>query len=221
MFCPRCGTGALPDQRFCKNCGAALPTAQNPQVVAAAASEPIVQAPPQPPIAPPPEAPSQPSPAVEQAPQAPPQPPVAPLQPPPVLTHAIPDGGFTIEDLVAWLQSEGYSAKVVTGNDGERHVVSNTQGSPCNIFLWDCNGDRCASISLGAGFATNGKFDTSHINDWNINNRWGRAYYDSVNDPWLVMDIDLWPGGTYESLRDQFGAWNNTLARFINKYNLR
>jgi hypothetical protein len=35
------------------------------------------------------------------------------------------------------------------------------------------------------------------------------------------MDIDLWPGGTYESLRDQFGAWNNTLARFINKYSLK
>jgi hypothetical protein len=32
--------------------------------------------------------------------------------------RAIPDGGFTIADIVAWLQSAGYSAKVVTGNSG-------------------------------------------------------------------------------------------------------
>jgi len=202
MFCPRCGTGTQPNQVFCANCGAALITAENPESVAAAAAGSTPQAVPQPP-------------------QALPQPPPAPLQPSPTLMHAIPDGGFTIEDLVAWLQSEGYSAKVVTGNDGERHIVSNTQGSPCNIFLHDCKGERAASLGLATGYATNGKFDISQMNEWNSNNRWCRAYYDSINDPWLVMDIDLWPGGTYESLRDQFGAWNNTLARFINKYSLK
>ena len=35
------------------------------------------------------------------------------------------------------------------------------------------------------------------------------------------MDIDLWPGGTYESLNDQFATWNSTLGRFIAKYSLR
>jgi hypothetical protein len=142
-------------------------------------------------------------------------------QPPSIVLHPIPEGGFTIEDLVAWLQSEGYSAKVVPDGDGESHVVTNTQGSPCNIFPNDLVNGRYGSIGLGTGFATNGKFDISHINDWNANNRWARAYYDNVNDPWLVMDVDLWPGGTFESLRDQFGAWNNTLARFIRKYDLK
>lgn len=141
--------------------------------------------------------------------------------PPSTALYPIPEGGFTIEDLVAWLQSEGYSAKVVPDGDGESHVVTNTQGSPCNIFPNDLVNGRYGSIGLGTGFATNGKFDISHINDWNANNRWARAYYDNVNDPWLVMDVDLWPGGTFESLRDQFGAWNNTLARFIRKYDLK
>jgi hypothetical protein len=146
--------------------------------------------------------------------------PAAP-QPPPVPTHAIPDGGFTIEDVVAWLQNAGYSAKVVTAENGNRHIVSNTQGTPFNVFVGDCKGERCASINLAAGFSTGGKFDISQINDWNNNNRWCKAYYDSVNDPWLEMDIDLWPGGTYESLNDQFATWNNTLGRFISKYSLR
>jgi hypothetical protein len=135
--------------------------------------------------------------------------------------RAIPDGGFTIADIVAWLQSAGYSAKVVTGNSGEPHVVSNTQGTPFNIFTGDCKGERCASLELAAGFSTSGKFDISLLNEWNSKNRWCRAYYDSVNDTWLEMDIDLWPGGTYESLDDQFAAWNTTLGRFIAKYSLR
>jgi hypothetical protein len=143
------------------------------------------------------------------------------LQPPPVPTHAIPDGGFTIEDAVAWLQSVGYSAKVVTAESGKRHIVSNTMGTPFNVFMGDCKGERCASLNLAAGFSTSGKFDISQINDWNNNNRWCRAYYDSVNDPWLEMDIDLWPGGTYESLNDQFAARDTTLGRFIAKYSLR
>jgi hypothetical protein len=178
MLCPRCGTESRPDQRFCKNCGAALETAEGAQSAAAA------------------------------------------LQPPAVPTHAIPDGGFTMDDAVAWLQSAGYSAKVVTAESGNRHIVSSTQGTPFNVFLGDCKGERCASLELAAGFSTSGKFDISQVNDWNNNNRWCKAYYDNVNDPWLGMDIDLWPGGTYESLNDQFATWNSTLARFISKYSL-
>jgi Putative bacterial sensory transduction regulator/zinc-ribbon domain len=209
MFCPRCGTEARPDQRFCAKCGAAFGTPEGAQGAAATVSS---QAAPEAPAAAvvtdPPAAAEQPSPAVTQ-------------QAPTLLTGAIPEGGFTMEDIVAWLQSEGYPAKLAPDGDGESHVVTNTQNSPCNIFPNDLKGGRYASLGLGTGFAANGKFDISHINEWNSNNRWCRAYYDDVNDPWLVMDIDLWPGGTYESLRDQFGAWNNTLARFIEKYGLK
>jgi hypothetical protein len=148
--------------------------------------------------------------------------PVAATAPPPAApTHAIPGGGLTLEDVVAWLQSAGYAAKVVTAESGKRHIVSNTMGTPFNVFMGDCNGERCASLNFAAGFSTGGKFDILQINDWNNNNRWCRAYYDSVNDPWLETDIDLSPGGTYESLNDQFATWNTVLGRFIAKYSLR
>jgi Putative bacterial sensory transduction regulator/zinc-ribbon domain len=148
--------------------------------------------------------------------------PTAPAAPLPAASlHAIPDGGLTLEDLVGWLQSAGYSAKVVTAPNGKRHIVSNTQGTPFNVFVGDCQGERCASMNFAAGFSTGGKFDVSQINDWNNNNRWCRAYYDDVKDPWLEMDIDLYPGGTWESVNDQFGTWNATLGRFIAKYSLK
>ncbi len=191
MPCPRCGAQSSPADKFCQSCGFALGTDAVAQSPAASVAATAAQ-------------PAPPSPA-------PPSP--APL-------HAIPVGGFTVEDVVAWLQSLGYSAKVVTGESGSRHVGSNTQGAPFHVFMGDCQGERCASIRFAAGFATNGKFDISRMNEWNAGTRWCRGYYDSVNDPWLEMDVDLYPGGTYESLNDQFGAWNNTLARFIKTYSL-
>jgi hypothetical protein len=133
----------------------------------------------------------------------------------------IPDGGLTIEELAAWFESEGYSVNFVTGESGRRHIVTKTQGSPLNIFLGDCKGERCASLEFASGFGTQGKFDTSQINAWNYDNRWCRAYYDDVKDPWLRMNVDLSPGGTYEALSERLAIWNRTLGRFIATYSLK
>lgn len=179
MPCLRCGTESLPDQRFCKNCGAALAPAESAESATAAPAEQAV-------------------------PQAP-----APL-------HPIPDGGLTPEEVVAWLESAGYSAKIVIGKSGKPHVETSTQGTPVSIMA-DGKGGRTAYLSLVAGFATDGKFDIAQINAWNYDNRWCTAYYDDVKDPWLGMAIDLWPGGTYESLSDRFATWDRTLGRFIAK----
>ena len=136
MSCPRCGAGSQPDQMFCTKCGAVLGTPDNPQRASVAG---LVSSVPQPAV-----------PA--------PQPQPAPMRP-------IPDGGLTVEEVSAWLESEGYTAKIVTGESGNRHILTNSQGSPLNIFLGDCKGERCASLELAAGFSTGGKFDISQIND--------------------------------------------------------
>ena len=199
MSCPRCGAESGPDQKFCKNCGAPLATTATAQSAAAApAAQDTSGAQPVPEPAP-----TQPSPASE--------------QPLPTSIHAIPEGGLTIEEVSAWLESEGYAVKFVTGESGNPHIETNSQGFPLNIFLGDRKGERCASLELAAGFSTGGKFDISQINGWNYDNRWCRAYYDNVNDPWLRMNINLWPGGTYEALNDRFATWNRTLGRFIDK----
>jgi hypothetical protein len=137
------------------------------------------------------------------------------------LTHPIPDGGLTLDEVIAWLQSGGYAAKVVTREDGKRHIESWSQGTLFNIFTPGCQSGRCASFELVFAFSSKGKFDVSRLNEWNSDVPWGKAYSDEVNDPCLDMDISLSPGGTFESLNDQFGTWNNVLSSFITKYGLR
>ena len=212
MFCPRCGAESASGQRFCAKCGAELATAGNAQ---AAATAPVAQ------DSPTVQAVSQASEVAAQAPQAAPQVLQALAQPATSPMRAIPDGGLTIEEMAAWFEGEGYAVKFVTGESGKRHIETNSQGSPLNIFFGDCKGERCAALEFAAGFSTHGKFDVSQINGWNYDNRWCRAYYDSDKDPWLKMNINLSPGGTYEALSDRFEIWNRTLGRFIEKYGLR
>jgi hypothetical protein len=203
MFCPRCGAEHEPDQRFCSKCGAVLGTAENPQSVAAAGSAPTVAAASVPIV------------------HAVPQPTPAPPQPSATSLHPIPDEGLTLEEIVAWLQSGGYSAQVVTGESGKRHIESSSQGARFNIMTPGCQSGRCATLEFLFGYSCGGKFDVSHINEWNGQILWCRAYTDSVNDPWLEMDIALGPGVTYESLNHQFSYWNDRLGRFIAAYGLR
>jgi hypothetical protein len=207
MFCPRCGTEAQPDQRFCAKCGATLGAVEGAQSAAASV---VGQA----------------APEVTDAAAVAPQPmqalPVAaPTLAAAALTHPIPDGGLTLEEVIAWLQSGGYAAKVVTREDGKRHIESWSQGTLFNIFTPGCQSGRCGSLELVFAFSSKGKFDVSRLNEWNSDVPWGKAYYDTVNDPCLDMDISLSPGGTFESLNDQFATWNNVLSTFISKYNLR
>jgi hypothetical protein len=132
----------------------------------------------------------------------------------------IPTDGFSMGDVVNWLQAEGYKAQIVTDSDGKQHVSSASNGVTFGVYMFDCKGDKCGSIQFAAGFATHGKFDTSKMNEWNRDNRWARGYYDSVNDPWVEYDVDLTPGGTYELLDDEFATWRSTLGRFVNHYGL-
>ena len=198
MFCPRCGAEAQPDQRFCAKCGAALANAETAQSAAAPVAAQAV-----------PEAAA--AVVITQPAQL----------PAPALMHPIPDGGLTLEEVVAWLQSGGYTAKVVTREDGKRHIESWSQGTLFNIFTPGCQSGRCGSLELVFAFSSKGKFDVSRLNEWNSDVPWGKAYYDTVNDPCLDMDISLSPGGTFESLNDQFGTWNNLLSTFVTKYDLR
>jgi hypothetical protein len=132
----------------------------------------------------------------------------------------MPAGGLTIDDVVAWLQSGGYKAEVTSDNNG-KHVESASGGTNFGVYMYDCKDDRCGSIQFAAGWQTHGNFETGRMNEWNRANRWARGYYDSSNDPWLEMDVDLTPGGTYELLNDELATWNTTLAHFVQFYSLR
>jgi hypothetical protein len=130
------------------------------------------------------------------------------------LAKNIPAGGMTVGEIASWLQAEGYKAQVLTAKDGSQSVTSGANGYTFHIYALDCKAKRCASVQFSTGIDTKGALSAQRMNQWNHDNRWIRAYVDKVNDPWLELDVDLSPGGTYESLDDQFQIWRTQLAKF-------
>jgi|HubBroStandDraft_1064217.scaffolds.fasta_scaffold211961_2 hypothetical protein len=133
----------------------------------------------------------------------------------------LPSDGLTINEVVGWLKGAGYGAEIVPDDNGAQHVRTSVGGANFGVYMFDCKDGRCGSIQFAAGFSTHGGFDISRMNQWNRDNRWARGYYDSVNDPWVEMDVDLTPGGTYELLNDELATWNNSLKRFMSLYALK
>jgi hypothetical protein len=132
----------------------------------------------------------------------------------PASAKDLPAGGMTADEVASWLQSQGYQAKVETDNSGKQSITSSTGGTNFHVGFYDCKGARCGSMQFYAGFDTKGALNPVKMNEWNSSHRWTRGYVDKVNDPWVEMDIDLTPGGTYELLADEFAVWRNMLDRF-------
>lgn len=125
----------------------------------------------------------------------------------------LPAGGLTIEEFASWLQKAGYQAQIQTDNSGHKSIASSTGGTRFYTDMYHCT-PRCDSLEFYAAFATKGAFNAVEMNQWNSQKRWIRVYVDKSNDPWVEMDVDLSPGGTYEGLADQFGIWRDELDSF-------
>ena len=133
-----------------------------------------------------------------------------------VLAKDLPAGGLTAEEVASWLQDTGYQAKIVTRENGRKTITSSTGGFGFHVGFYDCKDQRCASMQFFAGFSTQGALNPVKMNQWNRSERWVKGYVDQVNDPWVEMDVDLSPGGTYEMLNDEFAIWRNMLNTFNN-----
>ncbi|HEY5347993.1 MAG TPA: YbjN domain-containing protein [Rhizomicrobium sp.] len=129
----------------------------------------------------------------------------------------IPAQGISIQDVVTWLQGKGYQAQVMTEANGTPYVHSGANGNAFNIMLYDCKDGNCGSLQfyVGLTFSKTPRPTPDAINGWNRDNRWGRSYTDKVGDPWVEMDVDLTPGGTYDLLDDEFAIWILQEAAFI------
>jgi len=124
----------------------------------------------------------------------------------------LPEKGVTFDDMATWLRAQGSDAKVTTDSLGNKIVASD--GGGFNIYLFDCDSDRCGSVQFAAGFRTDGKIRLDRVNEWNRDKRWARAYLDKSKNLWVEADFDLVPGGTYELLNDELATWKKVLENF-------
>ena len=121
--------------------------------------------------------------------------------------------------LVTALQDAGYSAKLGTDKVGDPLITSAVGGTTFQIFFYNCKEHaNCATVQFHSGYDLKTAPSLELINEWNRNNRFGRAFLDKENDPILEMDIDLDDGGMSPALFiDNIEFWAVVLNNFEEK----
>ncbi|SFZ85404.1 Putative sensory transduction regulator [Devosia enhydra] len=119
------------------------------------------------------------------------------------------------EDVASEMQRLGYRAQLTTDNVGDPQIKSAAGGSNFLVWFYDCqDGNECGSIQFSVGFDTPSGLDLAVANEWNQQNRYGKAHLDDERDPYVQMDIAINGGMSPELFADNLKLWEDIVARF-------
>jgi hypothetical protein len=128
---------------------------------------------------------------------------------------AYPDGGVTANQVAAALQAGGYQAEVTKDSSGDPMIRSAADGTKYRILFYGCKSTpRCTALEFLVGFDLSNGMTMEKLNKWNRDSRFGHAYLDDENDPYLQLDLNSSPGFTSESMGSYIDTWTSLVPKF-------
>jgi hypothetical protein len=107
------------------------------------------------------------------------------------------------------------SAELEKSKSGDPHIRGRISGTIYGVVFYGCrNHERCRSIQLYSSWEMSDKPGLERINEWNKKKRFGKAYLDEVDDPFLEMDVEMEFGMTRRNLEECFRNWELVLKEF-------
>jgi hypothetical protein len=108
---------------------------------------------------------------------------------------------ITAQQVAAVLQSGGYRASVITGNDGSKYVKSSMNGVNILVFLSGCTDGNCTSLEFYAGWQKDPSLTVNYANAWNAQWRYAKAKIDSEGSFLFSYDVNLAGGVTSDNIK--------------------
>lgn len=127
----------------------------------------------------------------------------------------IPAAGLTVEDVLAFMKSAGFDAKIAKTDQGSPYVSTSKDGINFDLDLYDCDAGRCRAVQFVASFDLKEPLSAAKVNEWNLKKRYIRVYTDEGGDPIFAYDANLAPGGTYEALQDDLDVFVQFLPEIL------
>ena len=125
------------------------------------------------------------------------------------------EAGLTIEELLAFMKSAGFDAKIDKTGDGTPYVTTSKDDVNFDLDLYDCEKARCRAVQFVASFDLKEPLSAAKANEWNLSKRYVRVYLDKGGDPVFAYDANLGPGGTYEALQDDLDVFVQFLPEML------
>lgn len=112
--------------------------------------------------------------------------------------------------------ARGYgSATIQTDSAGDPQILGRIDGVQYTVNFYGCtNGANCSTIQFRAAWTNPGSVTVDHMNSWNQDKRFGKAYMDYDNDPVIEWDVNLFGGVSARNLDDTFDWWKIVLENF-------
>lgn len=119
------------------------------------------------------------------------------------------------ESVASVIRGKGFEVEITTDDDGDPMLRAEGKGYKFNVYFYGCTGgEDCTTLGLYSGW-TGSSADVNQINEWNRENRFGRAYIDKDGDPVVEMDIDLDDGGMPRMLfEDHIEFWMSVMSQY-------
>jgi Putative bacterial sensory transduction regulator len=134
--------------------------------------------------------------------------------PAPALTGGLVDASSP-QALANLMQQAGYRAVLTTDNVGDPKIESSAAGADFSIYFYGCeNGQNCLSLQYTSGYDLPDGASLGLMNDWNGTKRFGFAYLDNENDPFLNYDVNMSYGVSEQNFLDSLSLWDSILADF-------
>lgn len=121
-----------------------------------------------------------------------------------------------VEQVAQAMADAGYETERTEAGDGTPKLDGLIDGWMYSVYFYGCQGDDCDAIQFAAGFDEDQPMQYDPINEWNMANRFGRAYLDDEGDPWVEMDINMeGEGVTISNFNESLAYWDTVLNAFV------
>ncbi|WP_293576878.1 YbjN domain-containing protein [Phaeobacter sp.] len=120
------------------------------------------------------------------------------------------------QTIAQFFDEEGVAYDVTTDDVGDPNISVNYYGNEFSIYFYGCTDNtRCDAIQFFSGYQTDGSVRLSKINDWNTENRFGRAYVSDEGSARIELDVFLGNDGmSADDFAELLGIWSRLVQDF-------
>lgn len=144
-----------------------------------------------------------------------------PPTPPAASDDAVASAGVTRQDILNYLNTHGYSAKLATDTLGNSIVKTEVDGITFNVYFYDCQGESCPDIQFSAGWQMSKAPSAELVNEWNRSRRLARVYTSEKGDGLFIeMDMNLANADAAGEIAEYLRMWKLLLGKFKTHFSL-
>ncbi len=118
--------------------------------------------------------------------------------------------------IVRQLKAAGFGAELEKDRDGNPLIRSSVGEVNFDVYFYDCTkGTACGSFQFTSGWTKPTHASLSDLNQWNRENRFGRAYLSTAGSAYVEYDINTAKGGmSVDQFADELDLWVTVLDSF-------